>query len=107
MSELYYTFELDKDDAVISYLPYPHAFEQCITFNSVIRGCKIGYFQGDPLKLIDDCKVLQPAMFPSVPRLLNRVYSKIKGGIDEKKGCVGWLAKSAMESKLSHVQQTG
>lgn len=41
-------------------------------------GGRIGFFQGDVRKLMDDIKELQPTVFPSVPRLLNRVYDKVK-----------------------------
>jgi len=41
-------------------------------------GGKIGFFQGDVRKLLDDIKELQPTVFPSVPRLLNRVYDKVR-----------------------------
>jgi len=42
--------------------------------------------------LTEDCAILKPAIFPSVPRLYNRIYAKIKGGIDATGGCKGWLA---------------
>ena len=44
-------------------------------------GCQ-GYYQGNPLKLMEDCSVLQPTLFPSVPRLYNKIYAKIKSGFD-------------------------
>ena len=46
---------LRKGDAVISYLPYPHAFEQIIFTLSLHIGMKIGYYQGNNMKLIEDC----------------------------------------------------
>lgn len=70
-------------------------------------GLKIGYYQGDPLKLVDDCSKLKPAVFPSVPRLYNRIYSKIKGGLEAQTGCKGWIARSAMNAKLARVRDTG
>ena len=45
----------------------------------VVNRLKIGYYQGDPLKLVEDCAILKPVFFPSVPRLYTRIYSKIKG----------------------------
>lgn len=73
---------VDREDAFISYLPYPHVFEQVLTMFGAINGCKIGYYQGDPAKLTEDCALLRPALFPSVPRLFNRIYSKIKQRLD-------------------------
>jgi len=41
------------------------------------NGGRIGFFQGDVRLLLDDIRELQPTVFPSVPRLLNRVYDKV------------------------------
>uniref|UniRef100_A0A2K5RZD3 Long-chain-fatty-acid--CoA ligase n=1 Tax=Cebus imitator TaxID=2715852 RepID=A0A2K5RZD3_CEBIM len=43
------------------------------------HGAKIGFFQGDIRLLMDDLKVLQPTIFPVVPRLLNRMFDRIFG----------------------------
>jgi len=90
--EMIPVLRLSQEESHISYLPYPHSFEQCVTFFSVMAGSRIGYFTGDPTKLPDDCAVLKPSLFPSVPRLYNRIYAKIKGGIETAGGCKGWLA---------------
>lgn len=42
---------------------------------------------------MDDIKELQPTVFPSVPRLLNRVYDKVMAGV----------SSSAIKSKLLHM----
>ena len=41
-------------------------------------GGRIGFFQGDIRKLVDDMKELKPTIFVTVPRLLNRIYSKVR-----------------------------
>lgn len=48
----------EADDVIISYLPYPHSFEQALTCNSIMHGTSIGYYQGNPLKLTEDCLTL-------------------------------------------------
>jgi len=45
-------------DSAISYLPYPHIFENGLTCLYILIGVKIGYYQGDPLKLTEDCAAL-------------------------------------------------
>jgi long-chain acyl-CoA synthetase len=45
---------LAPGDAYISYLPFPHSFEQCLSFFSVMMGVKVGFYQGDPLKLTEE-----------------------------------------------------
>jgi long-chain acyl-CoA synthetase len=69
---------------MISYLPLAHSFEKCMFTMCLLTGMKVGYYNGDPLKLLDDLKVLKPTAFPSVPRLFNRIYDKIQAGIKEK-----------------------
>ena len=43
-----------------------------------MHGAQIGFFQGDVKKLVGDIQELKPTIFVSVPRLLNRVYDKVK-----------------------------
>ena len=42
-----------------------------------MQGGAIGFYQGDVTKLLEDLAVLQPTVFPSVPRLFNRIYDKL------------------------------
>jgi long-chain acyl-CoA synthetase len=95
---------LTPEDATISYLPYPHSFEQVLTFYGAIMGSKIGYYQGDPLKLTEDCALLKPALFPSVPRLYSRIYAKIKERINGLTGCAGWIARRGVEVKIAKLR---
>ncbi|XP_052240427.1 long-chain-fatty-acid--CoA ligase 5-like isoform X2 [Dreissena polymorpha] len=68
------------DDTLISYLPLAHSYERLCEACMYTCGGKIGFFQGDVRTLLDDIKELQPTVFPSVPRLLNRVYDKVMAG---------------------------
>lgn len=44
----------------------------------LVHGAKIGYFQGDIRLLMDDLVALKPTIFPVVPRLLNRMFDKVR-----------------------------
>ena len=35
---------LRDDSKIISYLPYPHSFEQCMMGMALVHGVKIGYY---------------------------------------------------------------
>uniref|UniRef100_A0A8C7MWU6 Arachidonate--CoA ligase n=1 Tax=Oncorhynchus kisutch TaxID=8019 RepID=A0A8C7MWU6_ONCKI len=50
----------------------------CISQLILVHGARIGYFQGDIRLLMDDLKTLQPTVFPVVPRLLNRMFDKVR-----------------------------
>lgn len=69
---------LRKGDTHISYLPYIHSFEQCVSGMLLDDHIRIGYYQGDAAKLIEDVMLLKPSWFPSVPRLWNRIYGIIQ-----------------------------
>ena len=68
---------------------------------------KIGYYQGDPLKIVDDCGLLKPFTFPSVPRLYNRIYAKIKGKFEAETGCKKWLIDRALAVKYADLEKSG
>ncbi|KAL4843193.1 hypothetical protein H8958_006462 [Nasalis larvatus] len=70
---------LNASDTHISFLPLAHMFEQLLKCVMLCHGAKIGFFQGDIRLLMDDLKVLQPTVFPVVPRLLNRMFDRIFG----------------------------
>uniref|UniRef100_A0A8C9Q3R3 Long-chain-fatty-acid--CoA ligase n=1 Tax=Spermophilus dauricus TaxID=99837 RepID=A0A8C9Q3R3_SPEDA len=61
---------LSASDTHISFLPLAHMYEpHCVM---LCHGAKIGFFQGDIRLLMDDLKVLQPTIFPVLPRLVVR-----------------------------------
>uniref|UniRef100_A0A8D0A4M9 Arachidonate--CoA ligase n=1 Tax=Sander lucioperca TaxID=283035 RepID=A0A8D0A4M9_SANLU len=70
---------LNLHDIHVSYLPLAHMFERVVQCVILIHGARIGYFQGDIRLLMDDLKMLQPTVFPVVPRLLNRMFDKVFG----------------------------
>lgn len=70
-------------------------------------GAKIGFFQGDHLKLMDDAAALRPTVFVSVPRLFNRIYDKVMAGVQAKGGFSRWLFNYAYNSKLHALRTRG
>lgn len=99
------SFVIQQDDVSISYLPLAHMFERmiqvwrlfldffffllCLCVNLTLsqfvlqvsmfcHGARVGFYQGDISLLMDDIKTLKPTFFPVVPRLLNRIYDKVR-----------------------------
>ena len=69
-------------------------------------GGEIGYFTGDPLRLLEDAQILRPNYFPSVPRVLNRVYQSAMLAA-QAPGLKGYLFRSALDTKLKRLRETG
>ena len=88
---------------MISYLPLAHSFEKVLFTAALLVGVSIGYYSGDPLKLLDDLSELKPHFFPSVPRLFNRIYDKILAGIKARGPAAVALFNRAVSGKLRHL----
>lgn len=94
---------IDETHRYVSYLPLAHSLEQAIFVTCMAKGVSIGYYSGDPLKLMDDLQVLKPTMFPSVPRLFTRIYDKIMAGVKAQSPAKQWLFNRALQSKLYYL----
>ena len=65
----------------LSFLPLCHVFERAVSYYYLYSGISIWYAESIE-KVGDNMKEVQPQMFTTVPRLLEKVYDKItaKGG---------------------------
>ena len=77
-------FGIVESDVGISFLPFSHVYEQLCMTKCISMGASTGFYSGDSLKLIEDIQVLKPTIFSTVPRLLNRIHSKILEGLEKK-----------------------
>ncbi|GFN94937.1 acyl-CoA synthetase long-chain family member 1 [Plakobranchus ocellatus] len=95
---------MSKDDVHLSYLPLAHNFERSVAIVLLMKGARIGFFSGDIKLLMDDLAVLKPTYFPSVPRLLNRIYDSVMADVKSsyiKSMLLSW----ALASKQSEVDR--
>jgi long-chain acyl-CoA synthetase len=68
-------------------------------------GGEIGFWQGKVDKLIDDFHDFRPTLLPMVPRLLNKLYDKVRSE-SYKKGLLGRIVfHLAVRSKLALVRR--
>lgn len=56
-------------------------------------------------KILDDIKTLRPTIFPSVPRLYNRIYDKVISGAMAAGGLKTALFKRALAAKTAGLKQ--
>jgi len=88
----------------LSYLPLAHVFERMVMTYCLGVGACVGFYQGSPLKLLEDLDALKPTIFPSVPRLLNRIYDKINAAVEAKGGISKMLFTMAVDSKRAGLR---
>ncbi|ORX78993.1 acetyl-CoA synthetase-like protein [Anaeromyces robustus] len=93
-------FELSNKDCHISYLPLSHTLEQIVCFVITYLGCRIGFYSGNVMNIVDDIAVLQPSIFITVPRLLTRVYAAIKSAVEKSSNISQTLFNFAYQRKL-------
>ena len=64
------------DLKVLSFLPLNHIYERMISYFYMYKGASI-YYAESLESIADNLKEVQPNMFTTVPRLLEKVYDKI------------------------------
>ncbi|KII88692.1 hypothetical protein PLICRDRAFT_689891 [Plicaturopsis crispa FD-325 SS-3] len=101
-----YGSPFEDDATLLSYLPLAHIYERLTESCVISVGGRIGYFTGDPLRLLEDAQILRPHLFPSVPRVLNRVYQSAMAAADVP-GPKGTLFRKAVQVKLDRLHTTG
>ncbi|KAG2439883.1 hypothetical protein HYH02_010513 [Chlamydomonas schloesseri] len=74
--------DLNASDRLLSYLPLAHIFDRVNEEWFLSIGAAIGYWQGDVTKLVEDVAALQPSLFLGVPRVFDRIYTRIMGQIN-------------------------
>lgn len=93
----------DEQHRYLSYLPLAHMFERISQATVVGMGGKIGFYQGDIKLLVEDMKELKPTIFCTVPRLLNRIYSKINDNIEKSSSLKKAIFKYSFAQKEKEV----
>jgi long-chain acyl-CoA synthetase len=71
-------FPLHINDRHLSYLPLAHIFERIVMAQIYNNGGSIAFYRGDPLLLIEDLQACRPTLLPAAPRVLNKIYDKVR-----------------------------
>ncbi|KZT57438.1 acetyl-CoA synthetase-like protein [Calocera cornea HHB12733] len=91
---------------VLSVLPLAHVFERGMELTGVAQGFAIGFSTGDPLRLLEDARLLKPWIMTAVPRILNRLYMALQPAYTDP-GFKGRLFRRAVTEKLANLHKTG
>ncbi|MBL7705308.1 MAG: long-chain fatty acid--CoA ligase [Taibaiella sp.] len=94
-----------RDKKCLSFLPLNHIFEKTITYVYLYNGFTIYYAEGMET-IAENLKEVKPALFVTVPRLLERVYEKIMNTGSEltgiKKKLFFWAVDLANKFRLDN-----
>jgi long-chain acyl-CoA synthetase len=96
------------DDVMLLYLPLAHNFGRCLT----LLGAHIGYtiaFCPDPYAVGEALPAVKPTVFPSVPRVYEKVHTAVTAKFDEATGLKRRLIDWALRvgRKVSKLREAG
>lgn len=89
---------------MMEYNSLAHIFGRLVDMACLTRGNRLGYFSGDVNGIVEDMQMLKPTIFPSVPRLLNKVYGSIVQKTVDAPGTKGAIARRAVATKLANLE---
>jgi long-chain acyl-CoA synthetase len=84
------------NDQVFLFLPLAHVFARTCVYTALLAGCTLT-FNRSMDTLADDLKTAQPHWFPSVPRVYEKVQSKILNTAEAKGGLALKLFRWALD----------
>jgi long-chain acyl-CoA synthetase len=96
------------DDLLLLYIPLAHNFGRLM----LLEGANVGFsiaFLADPLRVGEAVVQVKPTVFPSVPRVFEKVYAAVNAKFDEatgiKRRLVDWSLPIGRE--VSRLQSEG
>ena len=66
-----------EDDVIFAWLPFAHIFGRLIIFYSAYNAVTLAYAES-LAKIIENIKDVRPTLFPSVPRIYEKAYERIR-----------------------------
>lgn len=100
VSQVIYPME---DDVIFAWLPFAHIFGRLIIFYSVFNGVQVAYAEG-LTKILENIKDIKPTLFPSVPRIYEKAYERIKSMAKGNKAKIFELAESIGEKYVEYTK---
>lgn len=79
------SIDIQKDDEHFLFLPLAHVFARICVYTSLLAGIPTSFCRSMDT-IIEDIKVVRPHWFGSVPRVFEKVYSKVVSGAEAKGG---------------------
>ena len=76
------SIDIEEDEVLYIFLPLAHALSRMTQMATLDMGATLAYWRGDKDKALDDLREIKPTIFPSVPRIFEKIYEQAqeKGG---------------------------
>jgi len=93
-------FALDSKDIALSFLPLAHIFERMVMLFYISRGVSV-YFCDDVKNIGSAMKEIAPTLMTCVPRVLEKVFIKIRDNIEISSFFKKFIGKKALKRALT------
>jgi long-chain acyl-CoA synthetase len=96
------------DDTMLLYLPLAHNFGRLMHLTAPYAGYTLA-FCPDPYAVRDALPAVRPTVFPSVPRMFEKIYTAVIAAFDEARGVKAALISWALRvgRRVSTLRQDG
>jgi long-chain acyl-CoA synthetase len=86
-----------QKDTYLSFLPLAHVFARVLNFIMLSWGISIYYFN-DIKKIAAICQEVKPSVMVVVPRLLEKMYTKMAEKVESGSGIKKWIGMAAFRA---------
>jgi long-chain acyl-CoA synthetase len=99
----------EPGDVMLLYLPLAHNYGRLLHLSAAYIGFTIAFLP-DPLRAATELRRVRPTLFPSVPRVYEKIHTAVLAGFDEQTGVRRALIDWALDvgrrvSKLRQAKQ--
>ncbi len=105
---VYGSTQILEGDETLLFLPLAHIFARTLVFSALVAGSATTFARGIDT-IVEDFSIARPHWFPSVPRIFEKVYSKVISGAEAKGGAAlaifNWarsVGDRVSDCKLAH-----
>jgi long-chain acyl-CoA synthetase len=99
---------IEPGDVMLLYLPLAHNYGRLLHLSSVYIGFTIA-FLADPLRAATELPRVRPTLFPSVPRVYEKIHSAVLSRFEDETGARRKLVDWALDvgRRVSSLRQAG
>ncbi len=94
---------LDADMSIYMFLPLAHALARVAQIVALTVGGEIIFWRGDSKKIVEELAEAGPTHFPSVPRVFEKIHTRIHAGVEEaspvKRAMFHWAIGEGMRQR--------